>query len=181
MTMEQGITQENRQTPFSMSEVKLGLIAGLVGTIVMDLTIVGVFFLVGMPLGLFFAIIGDSVAAFLAMVGINVAGGVPLGAVLHYGLGLILGLIFVALVTQVKALAVNYTIKGVMLAILLTEIASLPLLITAAIVLKMSGTEMFQWFGGSFVFHIVYGAVLGGVVSYGLRSPARSMGISTST
>ena len=34
--------------------------------------------------------------------------------------------------------------------------------------------------GIKFVFHIIYGAVLGGVVSYRLGSHARSVGISTS-
>ena len=146
------------------------------GTMVMDVTIVAVFLLAGLPVGLFFAIIGDSAAACLSLVGINLTGGVLLGAVLHYALGLSLGLIFVALVTQVKALAIKTTLKGVVLGILFTETASLPLLITAAIVLPMTGTEMLRWFGGSFVFHIVYGAVLGAVVSYGLRSQARSIG-----
>jgi hypothetical protein len=49
------------------------------GTNAMDLTIFGVFSLVGMPPVLFFAIIGDSATAFLSIVGITVAGGVPLG------------------------------------------------------------------------------------------------------
>ena len=105
------------------------------------------------------------------MVGIDLTGGVLLGAALHYALGLI----FVVLVAQVKALAVDTTLKGVVLGILFTEIASLPLLITAAIVLQMMGTEMLKWVGGSFVFHIICGAVFGAVVSNGLQSQARSV------
>jgi len=97
-------------------------------------------------------------------------GGVPLGAVVHYLTGLTLGVIFGAAVSRSNALRVDSTKKGVGLGILYTEVSSLPILATAPLILKMTASDTAQWFGVSFIMHLVYGAVLGVVVSYGLRS-----------
>jgi NhaP-type Na+/H+ or K+/H+ antiporter len=43
---------------------------------------------------------------------------------------------------------------------------SLPLLAIAANILGMTASETAQWFGISFIMHLVYGGVLGVVVSY---------------
>jgi hypothetical protein len=61
-----------------------GLIGGLLGTIVMDLFGAGLFLVMGGPASLSFSIIGDAAAGFFSLGGINVAGGTPLGAALHY-------------------------------------------------------------------------------------------------
>jgi NhaP-type Na+/H+ or K+/H+ antiporter len=58
--------------------------------------------------------------------------------------------------------------KGLVLAILYVEILSQPILATTPILLKMTAHETLQWFGVSFVMHLIWGAVLGAVVSYGL-------------
>ena len=53
--------------------------------------------------------------------------------------------------------------------ILYVEIMSLPMLAAAALILQMTAAETAQWFGVSFVMHLVYGLVLGLVVRQGLR------------
>jgi hypothetical protein len=149
--------------------IVVGCIGGLVGTIVMDL-FGGVLFLVmGGPASLSFSIIGDAAAAFCAMLGLSVAGGLPLGALLHYLIGLTFGALFGAAVLRIAVLRLDSLMKAVGLAILYVELISQPLLAAAAWVLHMTAAETAQWFGISFVMHLVYGLVLGLVAYYGLR------------
>lgn len=147
----------------------LGLIGGLAGTIAMDLVLTGVFSVMGMPADLTFSFIGDTAAGFFTMIGIDIAGGVPLGAAVHYLIGLVLGVIFGVAVSQVDALRVDTLKKGVVLGILYIEIISLPILATAPLIKKMTSSDTLQWFGLSFAMHLICGVVLGVIVSYGLR------------
>ena len=85
-------------------------------------------------------------------------------------IGLALGVIFVAAVSRIDARRVDSVKKGVGLGILCVEVMSQPMLAAAAIILKMTASETAQWVGVSFIMHLVYGGVLGAVVSYGLRA-----------
>jgi hypothetical protein len=143
-----------------------GLIGGFVGTIIMDLIIAGLFTLVGMPVDLIYSFIGDVAQSFFLRIGIDMAGGVPLGAVLHFFLGLALGGLFGALVTQIRALRLKSLKKGLWLGILYIEIASQPILVTAPLLIKMNTSDIVQWYGLSTVMHLIYGMVLGGVLAY---------------
>jgi hypothetical protein len=147
-----------------------GLVAGLVATIVIDLLTMGALRLMGSPAEGGFSVIGDTAAGFFALFGINVSGGVPLGLVFHYLLGLALGVIFGAGVTRIDALRLNSTKKGVGLGILYTEVISLPILVMPPIILKWTASEVVWWFGFSFVMHAIWGIVVGAVMSYWLRS-----------
>jgi hypothetical protein len=153
--------------------VVVGFIGGLVGTLVMDLFGFGLFVIMGGHASLSFSIIGDAAAGFLSILGVTMAGGAPLGAILHYGIGLVLGVILVAAASRISALRLDSTKKGIRVGILYVEAMSLPMLSAAAIVLEMTASQSLQWFGVSFVMHLVYGAVLGFIVSYGLRSAIR--------
>jgi hypothetical protein len=97
------------------------------------------------------------------------AGGTPLGALLHYLIGLAFGALFGAAVSRIAVLRLHSPTKAVGLGVLYVEIMSQPLLAAAAWVLQMTVAETVQWFGISFVMHLVYGLVLGLVVRYGLR------------
>ena len=147
-----------------------GLIGGLVGTIVMDLVLIGTLSAAGLPAVVSFSTIGDTAAGCLALIGIDMAGGFPLGAVVHYLLGLVLGAVFGAAVSQVDTLRPDTVKKGVVLAVLFIEILSQPILATSPIILKMTASDTVQWFGISAAMHLIWGVVLGLVVSYGLRS-----------
>lgn len=147
----------------------IGAIGGLVGTMVMDLVLMGALSAVGLPALTCFSIVGDTVARFFSMLGIEMAGGVLLGAATHYLIGPMVGAIFGVIVTQVDALRVDSMKKGVMLAILYVEILGQPILATTPILLKMTARETLQWFSVSFVMHFMLAVVLGVIVSYGLR------------
>jgi hypothetical protein len=146
-----------------------GLVAGLVATIVIDLITMAVLPFMGLPADGGFSVIGDTAAGFFSLFGIKVAGGVPLGVVLHYLIGVALGVIFGAGVTRIDALRLNSTRKGVGLGFLYTEVISLPILVMPPIILHWTVPATAQWFGFSFVMHAIWGIVLGVIVSYGLR------------
>ena len=151
------------------SGIVVGCIGGLVATLVMDLFGAMLFVVIGQPTSLSFAIIGDAAAAFLAMVGLSVAGGMPLGALLHYLIGLGFGALFGAAVSRVAVLRLTSLTKAMGLGILYVELISQPLLAAAAWALHMTAAETAQWFGISFVMHLVYGLVLGLVLQYAAR------------
>ena len=153
-----------------------GLVGGLAGTIVMDLVLVGVLSAVGLPAVISFSTIGDTAAGFLALLGITLAGGFPLGAAVHYLLGLVLGAIFGAIVAHFDTFRVDRMKKSVVFAVLYIEVLSQPILATSPIILTMTTSQTLQWFGVSAVMHLIWGVVLGVVVSYGLDlAPAFSM------
>jgi hypothetical protein len=145
-----------------------GLLGGLVGTMVMDLVLMGALSAVGLPALTCFSIVGNTAARFFSILGIEMAGGVPLGAAAHSLIGPAVGAIFGAAVAQLNALRVDTLKKGIIVAVLYVEILSQPILATTPLLLSMTATETLQWFGVSFVMHLIYGVVLGVVVSYGL-------------
>jgi hypothetical protein len=151
-------------------EMAVGLTGGLAGTIAMDLFGVGMFLLMGRPADFSFSIIGDAAAGFFSMISIEIVGGALLGVAVFYLIGLALGVILVALVSRIDILQMKSIQKGVGLGILYAEVVSLPMLATATIILKMTASASVQWFGISFVMHLIYGGVLGAIVSYRLRS-----------
>jgi hypothetical protein len=144
----------------------LGLAGGVAATAVIDLVTAVVLPLMGLPADGGFAVIGDTAAGFLALFGVAVAGGVALGAVLHYLIGAALGVLFGWAVTRIAALRLSSVKKGVGLGILYTEIISLPILVLPPIILKWPSPAW--WFEFSFVMHAIWGAVLGAIVAFGL-------------
>jgi hypothetical protein len=177
MNMEQGLhhglrTEGEARDSARSRGLVLGLIGGVVATIVIDLITAGALPLMGAPADGGFSIIGDTAAGFLALFGIDVAGGVPIGAVFHYLIGLALGGLFGAAVTRIAALRLSTIKKGLGLGIIYAETISLPILVMPPIILNMSASEVAQWLGLCFVMHALWGAVLGTVVAYGLRRSA---------
>ena len=146
-----------------------GLIGGLVGTMVMDLVLMGALSAVGLPALTCFSIVGNTAARFFSRLGTEMAGGVPLGVAAHYLIGPVVGAIFGAAAVQIDALRLDTLKKVVVLAVLYIEILSQPILAMTPILLKMTAPKTLKWFGGSFVMHLIWGVVVGVVVSYGLR------------
>jgi hypothetical protein len=148
----------------------LGLIAGLVATIVVDLLMMGFLLFRGKPAGTGFAVIGDTATGFFSLFGVDVAGGVPPGLVWHYLIGLAFGVIFVAAVTRFDALRLTSMKKGVVLGILYTEVMSIPMLVQVPIFLKQTASDTAGLLGFFLVMHAIWGFLLGVIVSYSLRS-----------
>jgi hypothetical protein len=152
------------------SGTRWGLAGGLVGTLVMDLVLMGALSAVGLPIFTCFSIVGNTVARLFSILGVELAGGIPLGVAAHYLIGPLIGAIFGAAVIRFDTLRLNTFKKGIMLAVLYVEIVSQPILATTPVLLKMTGPETWQWFGFSFVMHMIWGVVLGVVVSYAWKT-----------
>jgi len=152
-----------------IQRISWGLLGGLAGTMVMDLVLMGTLSAVGISALACFSIVGDTVASLFSILGIEIAGSIPLGVATHNLVGPVFGVIFAAAVAQNNALRVRSLKKCVIFSVLYVEILSQPILATTPILLKMTTAETLQWFGGSFVMHLIYGIVLGVFVSYGLR------------
>ena len=159
-----------RSTPVSISRgLGWGLIGGLAGTMIMDLILMGALSVLGSPALTCFSIVGNTVARFFSIQGVEMARAIQLGALTHYLVGPLIGAIFGTLVARVDALRVKTLKKSIIVAIIYVEILSQPILATTPILLKMTVPAILQWYGGSFVMHLMLAVVLGTVVSYGLR------------
>jgi hypothetical protein len=151
-----------------------GAIGGLAGTLVMDILLMGALLALRQPAWMCFSIVGDTVSRFLAMLGTQIAGGVPTGVAAHYAIGPLFGILFGAVVTKLPALRVGTLKKITIAAFVYVEILSQPILATTPILLKMKAPATWQWFGGSFVMHLVLSIVLGVIVGCGLRQESVS-------
>ncbi len=152
-----------------MRGIGWGMIGGLAGTLMMDLLLMGGLYAAGLPTLTCFSIVGETVARFFSLLGIRLAGFVPLGVATHYLVGPLVGAIFGAAIASFTALQVHTLKKGIAIAVLYVEIISQPILITTPLLLKMTAAETLQWFGISFVMHILVGVVLGVIVSFKMR------------
>jgi hypothetical protein len=150
-----------------------GTIGGIIGTLAMDLTLMTVLAAFGSPALACFSIVGDTMAHFFSMQGVEMSTTILLGVATHYTVGPLIGALFGLLVTRIKALRVHTWKKSLLLGILYVEILSQPLLATTPILLKMSAAATLQWYVGSFIMHLIAGAVLGAVVGFGLRFEVR--------
>lgn len=162
-------TARNPSTSF-LKGLGWGTIGGLAGTLVMDLLLMGVLLVLRQPAVLCFSIVGDTVSRFLAVFGAQVAGGVPTGLMTHYVVGPLFGIIFGAAVTRLPALRGGTLKKITIAAFVYVELLSQPILATTPILLNMDAPATLQWFGGSFVMHLILSIVLGLIVGYGLRT-----------
>lgn len=147
-----------------------GFLGGLAGTLVMDLVLMGAFSALGLPALTCFSIVGNTVSRFFSIQGVDMARSIQLGSLTHYLVGPLIGAIFGALAARIKVLRVNTLKKTILLAIVYVEILSQPMLAMTPILLKMTVPATLQWYGGSFVVHMIVGVVLGAVVSFGLHS-----------
>jgi len=79
----------------------------LVGTMIMDLVLMGSLSAIGLPAFTCFSIVGKTAALFFSKLGTEVTGGVPLGVAAHYLIVPFVGAIFGAAVVQIDALRVD--------------------------------------------------------------------------
>ena len=156
-----------------------GFIGGLSGTLVMDILLMGALIALKQPALLCFSIVGETVSRFLALFGMQIASGFPTGMVTHYLIGPLVGTVFGTVVAVFPILRERTPKKITIAAFMYVETLSLPLLMTTPILLKMEAPATLQWFGGSFVMHLILSIVLGVIEGYGLgmHIKASQMGV----
>lgn len=146
-----------------------GFLGGLVGTLVMDLLLMGALLGLRQPATQCFSIVGDTVSRFFAVLGAQVAGGVATGVMTHYVVGPLFGILFGAAVIKLHVLRAGSLKQITIAAILYVEILSQPILLTTPLLLKMKTPATLQWYCGAFLMHLIMSIVLGVIVGYGLQ------------
>jgi hypothetical protein len=150
-----------------------GFIGGLTGTMVMDGLLMVAFLALKLPALSCFSIVGDTASQLFFKLGLQMAGGIPTGVIAHYLIGPLFGILFGAIMVMFPALTLVTLKKTLLVAILYVEIFSQPILVTTPILMKMTISEILQWYGGSFVMHLMMATVLGAVMWYGMfHNPA---------
>jgi hypothetical protein len=138
----------------------LGMAAGVVATVIMDVFVALAMVLMGSPVTFMFSFIGDVVAACAAFFSVQIAGGVAWGAMVHYLFGLCLGGVF-AVLRRAPRFNIDTVRRSTLAGILFIEVTSQPFLALAPLVLPMSAADTLGWYGLSTVMHAIYGSVLG--------------------
>lgn len=155
-TLQSNPRMIGRIAPISLSRgLGWGLTGGLAGTMIMDLVLMGALSAVGLPVLTCFSIVGNTVARLFSIQSMETACAIQLGVITHYLVGPLFGAIFGMLVTRVEALRVNTLKKSILLAIIYVEILSQPMLATTPILLNMTVPVRLQWYGGSFIMHLL--------------------------
>ncbi len=150
----------------SLRGLGFGIVGGLIGTFLMDIVMMLTFLLAGQPADAFFSMVGEKVG-YGALAGIG----------LHNLVGLTGGLVFALLVLSFKALRIDSKRKGLVLGIaagaLTIPLGCIPLAIWL-------GQPILAVIAFSILPHLVWGAVLGSAVAYGLLSYGRRSEIAPS-
>ncbi|UCD63623.1 MAG: hypothetical protein JSW34_12900 [Candidatus Zixiibacteriota bacterium] len=133
----------------------------MASTVIMDVVMFALLSATGDPQYIIFSMIADATSATLDFLGISVAASITLGGILHYLIGLVLGVIFAVLVARVKILQDRSTAALSLIGLVYTEIMSFCLLIPAVIILNMSRSDTLEVFGIAVFLHALWGALLG--------------------
>jgi hypothetical protein len=166
---QQGMThsQESPQpeTLTLTRAITYGVIGSLAGTIAMDVVLVAESLMIGEP-----------ATSYLALIGSVLGSGASLGAIVHLVMGSLLGFVFGVAVYRADFLRIDTFWKGVWLGVL-AGLVTIPLgCVPFAVV---TGVPIIFMVTFSFVPHLLWGAVLGIVAGYGLRSDTGVVGVST--
>ncbi len=136
--------------------VAFGLLGGVAGTVSMDIVIVVTFLIAGLQ--------GDG---FFDIVGSKLGHGSALGIAVHNFVGLTVGFIFAMLVLNVKLFGIDTRRKGLILGVSIGAVTIPAGCIPLAIWLDQPILEVVAF---STIPHLVYGIVLGMIVTFGILS-----------
>ena len=156
-----------------MRGIGWGLLAGLAGTVAMDLTLMGGLPAMGLPADTCYLTIGSTVRNFFSLLGITLTGDAMLGVAAYHLIGPLLGALYGLVVSQVKALQRTSLKKNLIYAVVYAEVLSQLILALTPVLLRMPAQETMLWFAGSFVLHLIWGIVMGVGTYYGWQVGTR--------
>ncbi len=155
-----------------LSGMGWGALAGLAGTVAMDIALLASLPALGLPADTCYLTIGSTVRQFFALLGISLSGDVALGVAAYHIIGPLLGAGYGLLTSQVRALQQTTLKKNVLQAVLYAEVLSQLILSMTPILLKMPAQETLLWYAGSFMVHMLWGIVMGVVTFYAWQGRA---------
>ena len=146
-----------------------GIIAGAVSTIVIDIVALVTLSVMGFSLASFFALIGR---CFLNLIGTTAADPVWYGVTLHYSIGILTGLLVGLISQRFHKLQFSSYRKGILLSIIVAEVEGNSLFYLMALMMNVSQSEIVFMYGLCCFFHLIWGACLGLIISYGQQHKA---------
>jgi hypothetical protein len=147
-----------------------GIIAGTISTIVIDIVALIILAVTGVSLASFFALIGQCL---LTLIGLDAAADpVWQGITLHYSIGILTGLVIGLLTQRFHKLRFSSYRKGILLSVIIAEVEGNSLFYLMSVIMKIPQSEMMFTYGMCFLLHLIWGACLGLIISYGQQHKA---------
>lgn len=146
-----------------------GIIAGIISTVVIDIVAFGILAAMGASLSSFFALIGR---CFLTLLGTDAADPVWQGLTLHYSIATLTGLVVGILTQRFHKLQFSSYRKGILLSVILAQVEGNSLFYLMSVIMKIPQSEMVFMYGMCFLLHLIWGACLGLIISYGQQHKA---------
>jgi len=140
-----------------------GLIGGLVSTAVMDLLSLAVFTITGGSLPSFFALIGRTI---LTLLGIYVDFPLWQGLVMHYSIGILLGLFLSIACQMIQIVRFNTRWKSMLISVLTIEVIGIILFYLMSVILNIAQSEMMIIYISGIFLHGIGGIILGLILYY---------------
>jgi hypothetical protein len=170
----QGSSLEASNPKPPMKGITWGLMAGLAGTITMDLAMASGLSILGLPLDTCYRTIGSTVMRFFYLLGMQLGGEFTLGVAAYHLIGPLLGASYGLIVSQVSVLQRTTLKETLLYAVLYAEIVSQLILAMVPVLLSMPAQEAALWFAGSSILHAIWGVVMGFAMYYGPRMETRN-------
>ena len=135
-----------------------GLIAGVIGTVATDLSMLALYTASGTPLDVFLRLIGS---AALVPFGAPDVPLLPVALAVDYGIGIAAGIGFTLAASRIPRLELRSRRRAALLGLAFGEILGAVLYWIMAALLEMPAAEALPLFGTAVFFHLVWGVALG--------------------
>ncbi len=140
-----------------------GIIASTISTIVVDIVAMIILAPMGTSLWSFFALIGQ---CFLTLIGVNAPDPVWQGITLHYSIAMLTGLIISLLTQRFDKLQFSSYRKGILISVIIAEVEGNSLFYLMSVIMNIPQSEIGFMYGLCIIFHLIWGACLGLIISY---------------
>jgi hypothetical protein len=108
----------------------------------------------------------------LTLIGADAADPVLQGLTLHYSIGILTGLVIGLLTQRFHKLQFSSYRKGILLSIIITQIEGNALFYLMSVIMKIPLSGMVTMYELCFILHLIWGACLGLIISYGQQHKA---------
>jgi hypothetical protein len=156
-----------------------GLVGGLVSTALMDILSLVMFAIMGESFPSFFALIGRAI---LTLLGIHVDFPLWQGLVLHYSIGILIGLSLGVASVMINILRFNTRRKSMLISVLTIEVIGIVLFYLMSLILNIPQSKMIVTYISGIFLHGIGGICLGLILYYGWQKkppPGDPVNIST--
>jgi hypothetical protein len=147
--------------------ILIAWLGGVFGTVVMDLVMIGTFFILDWPLDTFLTVLATGVETDLSMIGLGMEVSLFLAIFLHYMTGSVVSIVFVIIVMKLDIFQTDMIKKFVALGVIGTEIICLTFFTPTILLLGYTASETIELLTMTCLFRGIFGLFFGLIVEYG--------------